>query len=71
MKRTRKGFTLVVLLVTISLVAALSATVLMPVMNGPTAGAKAATIARNVSVITTASTTYYALNRNDPEVVFG
>lgn len=69
MKRMHKGFTLVELLVVIAIVAAMAATITMPMISGGTAKAKAATIANNVATIVSASTTYFALHSDSSDLI--
>ena len=57
MKKTRKGFTLVELLIVVSILATLTATMTMSV-SGATAKAKAATIASNIEAMKTAAAKY-------------
>ncbi len=58
MKTSRKGFTLVELLIVVAILATLTATMMVS-MNGATAKAKAATIASNVDACVTAVKKYY------------
>ena len=64
MKRTRKGFTLVELLIVIAILGTLSAAMSMSV-SGATAKAKAATIANNVAACITAARLYAVNNASD------
>ena len=64
MKRTRKGFTLVELLIVIAILGALSATMATSV-TGATAKAKAAAIASNVDACIGAARLYVANNAGD------
>lgn len=64
MKRTRKGFTLVELLIVVAILATLSAAMTVSVM-GSTAKAKAATIASNVNAFVNAAAMYCADNMDD------
>ena len=59
MKRTRKGFTLVELLIVVAILATLTATMMVS-MRGATAKAKAASIAANLESCHTAAMLYYA-----------
>ena len=61
MRKMRKGFTLVELLIVIAILGALSATMTASV-TGATAKAKAAAIAANVDAMKTAAQAYYAAN---------
>ena len=67
MKKMRKGFTLVELLIVVAILGALSAAMTASVGNS-TATAKAAAIAGNVDVCITAAKVYYAENANDPNL---
>lgn len=64
MKRTRKGFTLVELLIVVAILATLSAAMTMAV-SGSTAKAKAATIASNVNACINAARLYAINNAGD------
>lgn len=64
MKKFRKGFTLVELLIVIAILGALSATMSASV-SGSTAKAKAAAIAANVDTLKGAAMTYYAEHVED------
>ena len=57
--KTRKGFTLVELLIVVAILATLAATMVAS-MGGATAKAKAATITSNVEACVTAVQKYYA-----------
>ncbi len=63
MKRTRKGFTLVELLIVIAILGTLSAAMSVSVI-GSTAKAKAATIASNVEACVNAAALYCADHMN-------
>ena len=64
MKRTRKGFTLVELLIVIAILGTLSAAMSASI-TGSTAKAKAATIANNVETLKNAASLYYAEHMED------
>ena len=64
MKKARKGFTLVELLIVVAILGILSVSMMMSV-GGTTAKAKAATIAANFDSIRTAAVAYYATNINN------
>ena len=64
MKKFRKGFTLVELLIVISILGALSAS-MAGSMGNATATAKASTIAANVDTCIAAAKMYYAANYNE------
>ncbi len=64
MKTSRKGFTLVELLIVVAILATLTAT-MMASISGSTAKAKAATIAANVEACKTAATMYVTNNASD------
>ena len=64
MKKFRKGFTLVELLIVISILGALSAS-MAGSMGNSTAAAKASTIAANVDTCIAAAKMYYAANYNE------
>lgn len=59
MKRTRKGFTLVELLIVVAILATLTATMMIS-MNGATAKAKASSIAANLDSCHAAAMLYYS-----------
>lgn len=59
MKRTRKGFTLVELLIVVMIIGVLSASMAL-VNNKATASAKAANIISNLKTMKTAALLYYA-----------
>lgn len=64
MKKIRKGFTLVELLIVIAILATLTATMMMS-MQGATAKAKAATIAANLDLCRTAANIYYGASMDN------
>lgn len=64
MRKTRKGFTLVELLIVVAILATLTAAMTASI-SGSTAKAKAAMIANNVEVMKSAATQYYTDNMED------
>lgn len=67
MKRTRKGFTLVELLIVIAVLGALSAMMTLST-GGATAKAKAASIVNNIEIFKTAAALFYTDNYDSPDL---
>ncbi len=67
MKRTRKGFTLVELLIVIAILTALTASLTIN-MSGATAKAKAAAVRANFDACKTAAMTYYSGHIEDSKL---
>ncbi len=70
MKKARKGFTLVELLIVVAILATLTAAMTASI-SGTTAKAKAAMIANNVEVMKSAATQYYTENMEDSSKLAG